>query len=202
MGSMRLFFALLAVSALAWSQDALKPSRPPSAGCAWKPWRDEQLGILMLVQECPGGNAPKFVSANSTVRIVVPGKNPAQSPIALEVYEKPERQKVRETIDGRFKAKLSSRQKAGCEVADITEKLSLAPGAEAWQIVPYGPYKAEAARQREAEPSAEVCGAYGEIDTLQYFEYHPSESKSRYLYVRLGPDARLFDERSIRILIE
>ena len=199
---MRLFFGLFAICALAWSQEALKPSRAPSPGCAWKPWSDQQLGILMLVQECQGNNAPKFVSANSTVRIVLPGKNPAQSPIALEVYGKPERQKVRETIDLRFRSKLSSRQKAGCEVADVTDKYSLARDAEALQIVPYGPYKAEASRQREAEPSAEVCGAYGEIDTVQYFEYHSSQSRTRYLYVRLGPDARLFDEKSIRILVE
>lgn len=202
MGSMRLFFALLAVCAIASSQEALKPSRSASPGCTWKPWRDEQLGIVMLVQECPGGNAHKFVSANSTVRIVLPGKDPARSPIALEVYEKPDRQKVRDTIDSRFRAKLSSRQKAGCDIVEVTDKYPLTRDNEAWQIVPIGPYKAEAARQRDVEPGAEVCGAYGEIDTVQYFEYHPSESKTRYLYVRLGPDSRLFDEKSIRILIE
>lgn len=202
MESMRLFFALLAVSAAAWSQEALKPSRPASSGCAWKPWRDEQLGILMLVQECQGSNSHKFVSANSTVRIVLPGKDPAQSPIALEVYEKPDRQKVKDTIDGRFRSRLSSRQKAGCEVVEVTEKFSLTGDNQAWQMIPTGPYKGEAAKQRESEPSAEVCGPYGEVDTPQYFEYHPSESKTRYLYVRLGPESRLFDEKSIRILIE
>ena len=202
MGSMRLFFALLAVYAVAWSQEALKPSRPATPGCAWKPWRDEQLGIVMLVQECQGNNAQKFVSANSTVRIVLPGKDPARSPIAFEVYEKLDRQKVKETIELRFRSKLSSRQKAGCEVTEVTEKFALPSNAEAWQIVPTGPYKAEAAKQRDAEPGAEVCGAYGEIDTVQYFEYHPLESKTRYLYVRLGPEAKLFDEKSIRILIE
>lgn len=199
---MRLFFALFAVCAIAWPQEVLKPSRPASSGCAWKPWRDADLGILMLVQDCPGSGARAFVSANSTVRMVLPGKDPTQSPIALEVYEKPERQKLKETIDRRFAAKLTSRQKAGCEVVDVTDKFQLSGDNEAWQIVPTGSYKAEAIKQREAEPGAEVCGAYGETDVVQYFEYHPSESKTRYLYVRLGPEARLFDEQSIRILIE
>ncbi len=199
---MRLFFALFAVCAVVWPQEALKPSRPPSPGCSWKPWRDEQLGIVMLVQQCTGSNAPKFVSDNSTVRIVVGGKSPAQSPIALEVYEKPDRQKVRDTIDGRFRSRLSSRQKAGCDIVDVTEKYPLTRDNQAWQIVPAGSYKAEAAKQRDAEPAAEVCGPYGEIDTVQYFEFHPSESKTRYLYVRLGLESRLFDEQSIRILIE
>ena len=199
---MRLCFVLFAVYSLAWSQDALKPSRPPNAGCAWKPWRDEQLGILMLIQECQGSNSPKFVTANSTVRVVSPGRTPAQSPIALEVYEKPDRQKVKDTLDGRFRSKLSSRQKAGCELTEVSEKFALPRDREAWQIVPVGPYKAEAAKLRDVEPGAEVCGAYGEVDTTQYFEYHPTESKTRYLYVRLGTDSRLFDEKSIRILIE
>ncbi len=48
------------------------------------------------------------------------------------------------------------------------------------------------------EPGAMPCGAYGVRDATQYFEFHKRRPEQMW-FVRVGQDAPLFDEESLRV---
>lgn len=174
--------------------------RQPSTGCQWVPWQDTTLAISVMAEKCDDPSAPHLEAVNNTVRVVKPGQDPAKGTIVIMVFDKSDRSRMKDAIEGRFYGDMPSRQKIGCEIALADDKVDLGKGKEAWQIRPASVYKAEAERMRRDDPGAEVCGAFGELDVLQYFEYHPQESKLRYLFVRPGPDKPIFDPKTIRFL--
>ncbi|QOY89193.1 hypothetical protein [Paludibaculum fermentans] len=190
---MRWFLFLVALA-------SASAQRKPEPGCQWVQWESEDLGLRMSVQKCEGRAAREFKVLNNKIRMVNPGQEAAMGNAVIEVWEKPPRQSVQEAINRRFYPKMTSRQQMGCVVTDAGEKFPLGdPNKQVFQITPNALYKSEADKIRESEPGAEVCGLYGELDQKQYFEYHPTESKIRYLFIRLGLDTPMFDERSIEL---
>ena len=172
--------------------------REAAPGCRWEPWEDQELGLRMTVQKCDGPSARQFKTLANTVRLVAPGQDPARARIVIAVLDKGGRQKLSDAILSAVGSDFSSRQKVGCEVVPADSRFPLGDeGKQVWQIVPNAIYRAEAERLRQAEPDAEVCGPYGDLPAAQYFEYHPAESKVRYLFVRAGEYAQYFDTKSI-----
>lgn len=191
---MRWFLFFVALAAASAQQ------RKPLPGCQWVPWESEELGLRMKVQKCEGNNAKEFKVLHNKVRLVAPGQTTGMGVIVIEVWDKPGRQSMSEAINRKFYPDMTSRQQMGCQVTDRTEKYPTGDDNKfVYQIVPNAIYQAEADRMRESEPGAYVCGNYGELDPPQYFEYHPAETKNRYLFIRLIPDAVLLDEHSIEL---
>jgi hypothetical protein len=174
--------------------------RQPSPGCQWVPWQDTTLAVSVMAEKCDSPSAPHLEAVNNTVRVVKPGQDPSKGTIVIMVFDKSDRWRMKDAIDRRFFDGMTPRQKIGCEIVQADDRVDLGPGKEAWQIRPASLYRAEAERMRQNEPGAEVCGPFGELDVLQYFEYHPVESKLRFLFVRPGPDKPVFDPKSIRFL--
>ena len=74
-------------------------------------------------------------------------------------------------------------------------------GAEAArELVPTGAYARLIDRELRKGPRDFGCGAYGKGQANAYFEYHPGESKTKFLWVNAGQDAPLFDENSVEIV--
>ena len=172
--------------------------REAAPGCRWEPWEDQELGLRMTVQKCEGATARQFTTLANTVRLVAPGQDAARARIVIAVLDKPARQKIQESIVSAVSTDFSARQKLGCEAVSADSRIPLGDEAkQVWQILPNAIYRREAENLREADPSAEVCGPYGETSGVQYFEYHPTESKTRYLFVRAGEYSKYFDQKSI-----
>ncbi|MBI5281622.1 MAG: hypothetical protein HY858_08080 [Candidatus Solibacter usitatus] len=166
-------------------------------GCKWAPWSDQDLGVAMMVQQCEGAAAREFKTDGLTVRMVRPGQQAARGVIVLEVFEKPERQKIQEAIALKYIKHLTPRQQAGCEVVSYDDRYSLGDrNKQNFTVVPNALFRAEAARMNDPDP----CGDHAVANAIGYFEYHPGEYKGRFIFVRHTPEPMMFDPRSIRIL--
>jgi hypothetical protein len=73
----------------------------------------------------------------------------------------------------------------------------LGGGRLVFELVPTGAYARWIDRELQKGPRDFGCGAYGKGQETVYFEYHPAESKTKFMFVNYGPDAPLFDENSI-----
>ncbi|WP_321474901.1 hypothetical protein [uncultured Paludibaculum sp.] len=190
---MRWFLFLVALT-------SASAQRKPEPGCQWAPWESDELGLKMMVQKCEGSSAREFKVLNNKVRMVLPGQETVLGSVVVEVWDKSGRQNIQEAINRRFYPKMTSRQQMGCDVVDGSEAFPPGDGSkQVFQIVPNAIYKGEAEKLRESEPGADVCGLYGISDLARYFEYHPGETKTRFLFIRLGTDKPMFDQHSIEL---
>jgi hypothetical protein len=176
-----------------------EPSRPAHPGCTWRPFADATLAVLLLVESC-GNDGPRFSARGAEIVDTADASAAARGTPILQVFAKDPKQPLPDAIRKRFFPQLVPRVRAGCVVrkgggADLGD-----PSKETWTIGPTAKYRGETAKWRAAEPTAMVCGPYGERDGVGYFEFHPRESPGRYLYVWLGREAPRFDERSIELL--
>ncbi len=180
------------------------PSRAPYAGCVWQPFVSRPAGVALLVQECGEGHGWVFTADAGGVYQT--GRTPPGSssigPVKkiIEMYTKPAAQDVTAAVTDRFVRTLpQAAQRTGC-VVQPTNRMRLGPGKQAFVIAPDAGYAAEAQAMQQAGPGARPCGDHGLADAVWYFEYHPAESQTRYLFVVVGQDAPTFDEQSIRLL--
>jgi len=158
-----------------------RPSRMPANGCAWEDYTDAKRGFSVLVQKCTDGKS---------------GIDQVEK--MIEVFDKPAQQPLDQAIRERFFNSLSDEEHAGC-TAQKSERLLLPDPIVTMEITPRGGYLLEVKKKREADPEFRACGDHGQGKTLAYFEYHPNETLTKYLFVRLGKDRPLFDEMSIRL---
>jgi hypothetical protein len=197
---------LLAVcSALVVSQasaDDPKPSRLPLKGCTWAPFQSRELGVSLLTQRCTDPKAHYVFSARGDwLEMHRPADDKTfGGPRVLRVLAKSPDQDIREAIEQAFIAKLDEPARSSCKVFPIKDR-PLKYGRVAYEIRPTGAYAEEVKKRLENEPVDFGCGEYGKQQETVYFEYHPEESKGRYLFVVLGWDKdALFDEQSIALL--
>jgi len=75
-------------------------------------------------------------------------------------------------------------------------------GAERFTFVPDAAYQKELdAKADPNEVPEPPCGDWGDApDGIQYFEAQPASGARRVLFVRVGQDEPLFDEKTLRIL--
>jgi hypothetical protein len=66
--------------------------------------------------------------------------------------------------------------------------------------MPTGAYAQKIDKELKQEPRDFGCGEFGAGQSTAYFEYHPEESKTKFLYVDTGQDEPLFDQASIEFL--
>jgi hypothetical protein len=66
-------------------------------------------------------------------------------------------------------------------------------------LMPTGAYRTRILADLQQEPRDFGCGPYGATQGVTYFEYHPHESRTVFLFVVYGEDEPLFDEQSILI---
>ena len=180
-----------------------EPSRAPRAGCAWRPFSDAALGLRLLVESCPGDTPDSRFATRGAEIVDVTGVPEGQrgTPV-IQVFSKPAKTGIEAAIRTRFFPDMVPRMREGCRVEPAAAgNGGPAPAVrETWGIVPTDDYREATAKWRAAEPSAMVCGPYGERGGRGYFEFHPAASATRYLFVWLGADEPRFDEHSIELL--
>jgi len=176
-----------------------EPSRAPAAGCAWEPLADAALGLRLLVEAC-GANGPRFAVRGAEIVAVSNESGGARGIPIVQVFAKDPKQPLAEAIRARFFPLLVPRVRKGCVVRKGGGPALGDPAKQTWTIAPTEKYRGETEKWRAAEPTAMVCGPYGERDGIGYFEFHPKASPGRYLFVWLGRETPRFDERSIELL--
>jgi hypothetical protein len=181
---------------------AAEPSRAPDPGCRWETFASPGLGIQLLVENCSDPSMHYVFSLNGdwleqhrpsddttfgSHQIIRVLTKPADQPIEVAI-----RQKFIETLPDKA-------ARASCKVAPAGQTGVRGPGKILLEIVPSGAYAGVIARQLKEEPRDFGCGEYGKGQANLYFEYHPAQSKTTYLWVDAGQDEPLFDQNSIEI---
>jgi hypothetical protein len=175
------FAGLLLLAGCGRKTEVPQASRAPEKGCQWIDFRNDKQGYSVLVQDCDGGRSGTE-QARKDIEMFTKG-----SDVPIEVA-------IRERIFGT----MTDREREGCAVRPQTRIMF--PGlVQSFEIVPRGPYASEVLKRREEGEELDPCGKYGPGRKAAFFEYQPSESLKKYVFVRLGQDPPLFDEMSIRI---
>ena len=174
--------------------------RPPEPGCTWQPYESAELGLRLLVQDCADPNAKYVFSAKDGW---LEQHRPADdrtfgSHRIIRVLTKPASQSVEAAIHEQFVATLPDKAaRASCKVAPAKDTAVRGKDKQVFELVPTGAYEKTILRELRKEPRDFGCGEYGKGQAAVYFEYHPAESKTRFLWVDAGQDTPLFDENSI-----
>jgi hypothetical protein len=176
------------------------PSRAAMQGCAWEKLSDPGLGLEAWVQRCDLGfrKVDFFVQdASLMVRYSDGGDpDPVVDVLELQAGEAPE-----DGLRRLFAARTDRGLVRRCVLAPYQEKDAPA-GVKRFAFVPDAAYRkqldAEASPDEVPEPP---CGEWGTTpDGIQYFEVQPQSGARKVLFVRLGQDEPLFDEKTLRLL--
>ena len=182
---------------------AAEPSRPPDQDCRWEAFESAGLGIRLLVENCSDPRMHYVFSANGDW---LEQHRPSDDTIfgshqVIRVMTKPAEQPIEAAIRQQFIATLTDKEaRASCKVARAKDTGVRGNGKVLLEIVPSGAYARKIERQLKDEPRDFGCGEYGKGQATLYFEYHPAESKTKYLWVDVGQDEPLFDQNSIEII--
>jgi hypothetical protein len=180
------------------SAPEVKPSRAAVKGCVWERFSDETVGLAAWVQRCDFGSRKIDLFGEGRalkIRYSDGGKpDPLVEVLDLAPGEKIEAG-IRRLYDERTPKEIAKR----C----VIEKVKGAPaGAERFDFVPDAQFEKELKARRKPDdgPGAE-CGDWGYSDDgIAYFEAQPGRSLRSVLYVRVGQDEPLFDEKTLRLL--
>lgn len=198
--------ALVGLLAAAGATAAEKPpSRKPVKGCRWEKLSDAKVGLEAWVQRCDFGSRKiDFLFQGSSLAVRYSDGNGKPDPLVdvidMAAGETPEKT-LRRLFDERTDRAVASR----CVLAPYrgSGKADRAPaGVRRFTFVPNPAYAKElAAKADPNEIPDPACGEWGEApDAIQYFEVHPGSRARKVLFVRLGQDEPLFDERTLTLI--
>ena len=182
---------------------APEPSRAPDPGCNWENFESPSLGIRLRVENCSDPSMHYVFSANGDW---LEQHRPSDdttfgSHQVIRVMTKPAEQPIEAAIRRQFIATLTEKAaRASCKVARARDTGVNGNGKILLEIVPFGAYARKIERELKDEPRDFGCGDYGKGQATLYFEYHPAESTTKYLWVDAGQDDPLFDRNSIEII--
>lgn len=192
--------ALLLVANPAWARkDA--PSRAAIAGCAWEKLTNAAVGLDAWVQRCDFGfrKIDLFWSGNAIMIRYSDGGDP--NPL-VEVIDL----KAGESTDAGIRRIFAERTAdkalaAQCMLAPYTAEKAPA-GIKRYTFVPNAALKKQLDAKADPDDVPDPpCGDWGDApDGIQYFEAQPASGARKVLFVRVGQDEPLFDEKTLRLL--
>jgi len=189
---------LLCAGSTSWAA-APTPARAAVQGCVWEQLAAPGAGLEASVQRCDFGSRKidLFWKGNAIMIRYSDGGEP--EPL-VEVFDL----KPGETIEGgirRVFAEHTDPALASRCVLRAYRGGKPPAGIKRYTFVP------NTALQKEVETKASpdevgdpACGDWGDApDGIQYFEAQPARNAHRILFVRVGQDEPLFDEKSLRL---
>lgn len=177
------------------------PSRPTATGCRWLPFDSATLGLALLTQDCADANQHYEYSTDGDWIVA---HRPADdhtfgAPGLVKVLRKSADQPIEEAIRRDFVQNLPQEAAAACVVRPFAENPVKDKSRIVLEIAPTGDYEKKILAERAKEPGDFGCGSFGKRQGVSYFEYHPSEDPTKFLFVNYGFDAPLFDENSLTL---
>lgn len=177
------------------------PSRQPEQGCEWRPYDSPALGVNMFVQKCSAENMSYIFSTNGDW---IEAHRPTNDetfggPRQIKVFRKAADQPVEIAIRDFFIKELPPEASASCMVRTLEKSPVVNKDKIILEIYPTGDYEAKILEELKKEPRDFGCGRYGKSQGLSYFEYHPYEDPTKFLFVEYGFERPLFDENSLKL---
>ena len=176
------------------------PSRPPAPRCAWEKIADATVGLAAWVQRCDYGfrKIDFLFKGNALAIRYSDGGEP--EPL-IEVLDLLPGETIETGIKRWFAAHTDAALAARCVLARYRGARPPA-GARRYTFVPNAAYRKELkATANPDEVGDPACGEWGDApDGIQYFETHPAGNTRKVLFVRVGQDEPLFDEKSLRLI--
>lgn len=196
-----LFLASLlafALSASAAPKDA--PSRPAIKGCVWQKISDKAVGLEAWIEPCDFGfrRIKLFFLKNSLAVQFSDGGGPDPLVDVLDLLagETPEAG-VKRLFAERTEKSLAAR----CVLSPYRGDKP-PPGVKRYTFVPNSAFQKELdAKADPDEVGDPPCGDWGDApDGIQYFETQPKRGVGKVLFVRVGQDEPLFDEKTLKLV--
>jgi len=177
-----------------------RPSHPPFKGCAWEKVSDATVGLEAWVQRCDYGFRQidfLFVGRSLAIRYSDGGEPEA----LVDVFDLKPGESLEAGVTRLFAERTPADVAARCVLAPYRDGKPPA-GVRRLTFVPNGDYQAELDRTQDPEEVPDPpCGDWGTApDGIQYFEIHPRNAVRKVLFVRVGQDEPLFDEKTLRLL--
>jgi hypothetical protein len=177
-----------------------RPSRAPVKGCAWEKLADAAVGLDAWVQRCDFGfRKIDFMFAGNalTIRYADGG---APYPV-VEVLDLLPNETPQAGVRRLFAARTAPALAARCVLASYRREKPPA-GVKRYTFVPKAAYQKELdAKANPDEVGDPPCGDWGDApDGIQYFQVLPSSKARKVLFVRVGQDEPLFDEKTLRLI--
>jgi hypothetical protein len=190
----------LAATTTAFAASKDGPSRAADKGCTWEKLSDAKLGLEAWVQRCNYGDRKIdfVVKGTSLVQRFSDGGEP--EPV-IDVFDLAPGEQPDAGVKRIFAAHTDAALAKRCVLAPYREGKAPAVG-ERFTFVPDRAYAKELkAKQDPNEIGDPPCGDFGDSpDGIQYFETQPKSGVAKVLFVRVGQDVPLFDERTLRLL--
>jgi hypothetical protein len=204
MGRRAFAAAVIPIAFLAVSQppraQASEPSRKPLKGCAWEKLSDPALGLEAWVQRCDFGfRKIDFKVAKGSLLIHWSDGGGSTEPV-VDVLDLLRGETPEAGIQRIYASHTDKKLVAHCVLRSYTEGTT-PPGVKRFTFVPDARYRKPLdARKEEGVPDP-PCGDWGESpDGIGYFEVQPASGARKVLFVRVGQDEPLFDEKTLRLL--
>jgi hypothetical protein len=191
---------LLLLANPAWARkDA--PSRAPVPGCKWEKLDNADVGLAAWAQRCDFGfrKIDLFWKGNAIMIRYSDGGEPSA---LIEVIDLDAGESIQAGIRRIFAAHTADTALvARCVLAPYTAQKPPA-GSKRYTFVPDAALKKELdAKADPNEVPDPPCGDWGDApDGIQYFEAQPASAARKVLFVRVGQDEPLFDEKTLRLL--
>ncbi len=179
------------------------PSRKPQPGCAWKRFDADALAMSLWYEDCAAPNAHYELSVrNRRLEMHRPSDDVTYNgPYIAEVFSKSATETIERAIERQFISKLpKNADTRHCKaIRDVKTSKSLGPDKVVLVIGLDHAYEKKYVARFKDEIPPRACGDFGEdYDSSRYFEYHPSESQTSFLFVEAGQDEAVFDASSFR----
>ena len=202
---MGLFIPLLLSTILATpataASDAVAPSRPPFDNCAWEKVSDARVGLEAWVQRCDYGSRKiDFVFEKRSLAIRYSDGGSKPEPL-IDVLDLKRGESYETGMRRLFAERTEKSVAARCVLAPYSGD-EPPSGVTRYTFVPNAAYQKELDLKASPDEVPDPpCGDWGTApDGIQYFEVHPAGGVRRVLFVRVGQDEPLFDEKTLRLL--
>jgi hypothetical protein len=174
------------------------PSRPAFKGCAWERLSDASAGLAAWVQRCDYGfrKIDFFFKDHALMERFSDGGEPAP---LIEVFDRREGESAQAAVRRVFAEHTDQALVARCTLARHRGDKA-PPGVARYTFVPNPQYARELKKtQKSDEVGDPPCGDWGIApDGIQYFELRPGDRARKLLFVRIGQDEPLFDEKTLQ----
>jgi len=195
--------AVVALMFLILSADAIAADRPSRAAfkdCKWEKLADPALGLAAWVQRCDYGfrKIDFLVKGNSLAVRFSDGGMP--DPV-VDVIDMHERETPQAAITRHFAAHTDAKLAQRCTLARYRGDKPPA-GVSRYTFVPNAAYRKELRAKADPDEVGDPpCGDWGDApDGIQYFEVPANRAARKVLFVRVGQDEPLFDEKTLRVI--
>ena len=192
---------MLGVACSALAEDKDRPSRKHFKDCAWEKVSNPAIGLEAWVQRCDYGFRKidfLFENGSLAMRYSDSGSTPE---LVVDVFDLKPAESYEAGMRRLFAERTEKSVAARCLLATYSGDKP-PRGVKRYTFVPDPSYQKELdAKANPDEVPDPPCGNWGTApDGIQYFEIHPAGSVRKVLFVRVGQDEPLFDEKTLRLI--